>query len=73
MTNDTYSPREADLELANARMYRAQEIDDLVRSTSLTKGEAATLVDQGGPTCSLCGERVPQAEVQVHVEAHLAA
>ncbi len=70
---DTFSPSESDLNKANARHTRAQEIDDLERNTSLIRSDAATVVDLGGPVCSLCGERIPRREVEAHVQEHLAA
>lgn len=69
--SDTYNPSEADINRTNARIRRAAHIDEIVRSTSMIKSEAATLVDQGGPICSRCGERVPFAEVAAHVAAHV--
>lgn len=63
--------RELDLKRANARIRRAAAIDELQREhTMLSRGEAAQLVDAGGPVCSRCGERVPRAEVAAHVAAH---
>lgn len=70
--SDSFSPSEADLNRANARIRRAAEIHEL-RREGLLASEAAELVDAGGPVCSACGERVPRDEVLAHVETHVGA
>ena len=68
--SDSFSPSEADLTRANARIRRAAEILEL-RKDGLLASEAADLADAGGPVCSACGERVPRDEVLAHVESHV--
>lgn len=60
---------DADAAAANARLARREAMEELVRQHGLTFGEAAQLVDAGGPLCSRCGERV-SGDVAAHVAMH---